>query len=63
MFVIPLPRSMKLSVKLPLTMYVDNVEAIFTTSNVTMTIWTKHVDNRYKYVNEYFDDGLVKIMF
>ena len=42
---------------------VDNVGAIFMASNITTTCHTKHVDIRYKYVNEYVEDGVVKIGF
>ena len=31
--------------------------------NVTTTSRTKHVDIRYKFVNEYVEDGTVKIIF
>ena len=31
-------------------------------SNIT-TLCTKHVDIRYKYVNEYVENGIVKINF
>ena len=52
MFVIRLLRSMKILVKLPATVRVDMIEAIFMTRNITTTLHTKHVDIRYKYVNE-----------
>ena len=42
---------------------VDNVSAIFMASNVTTTSSTKYVDIRYKYVNKYDKDGLVKVVF
>ena len=32
-------------------------------SNITRTYHTKHVELRYKYVNEYVEDGIVKIVF
>ena len=41
---------------------VDSVGATFMVGNVTVTS-TKHVDIRYKYVNEYVEDGIVKILF
>ena len=31
--------------------------------NITTTCHTKHVDIRYKYVNEYAEDRVVKIIF
>ena len=63
MLVTQLLGSIKVSVKLPVTMRVDNVGAIFMASNVTTMSHTKHVDIRYKYVNDYVEDRLVKIIF
>ena len=57
-FMIQLLRS-----KLPMIVHVDNVGAIFMASNVTTTSWIIHVYIRYKYVNEYVEDGIVKIVF
>ena len=37
--------------------------AIFMASNITTTCHTKHVDIRYKYVNEYVEDRVVQIVF
>ena len=54
---------MKITVKYPVTVRVDTVGAIFIASNITTTCHTKHVDIRYKYVNEYVEDGVVKIVF
>ena len=42
---------------------VDNMGAIFMASNITTTSHTKHVDIRYKYVNKYVEDEVVKIVF
>ena len=63
MFMIQLMESMKISVKLPVTVRVDNLGAIFMASNITTTSCTKHVDIRYKNVNEYVEDGVVKSIF
>ena len=41
---------MKIVVKYPVIVSVDNVGAIFMASNITTTCHTKHMDNRYKYV-------------
>ena len=54
---------MNTSVKLPVMVRVDNVGALFMASNITTMPCTKHVDIRYKYVNEYVKDGVVKIVF
>ena len=54
--------SMKISVKLPVIVRVDNVGAMFTASNITIMSYTKCMDIRYKYVIEYVEDR-VKICF
>ena len=54
---------MKISIKLLILVRAYNVDTIFMNSNTTTTSCTKHVDIRYKYVNEYFEDGVVKIVF
>ena len=63
MFMIQLLRSIKISGKLPVMVRVDNIGAIFMVSYITTTPCTKHVDNRYKYVNEYVEDAVVEIIF
>ena len=63
MFVIQLLRSMKISIKLTVMVRVDNVEVILMASNITTTSCTKHVGIRYKYVNKYVEDRVVKIIF
>ena len=62
MFVAQLLESMKTVVKYPVTVRVDNICAIFMASNLATTCHTKHRGIRYKYVNEYVEDGLVKIV-
>ena len=63
MFVVQLLGSMKIVVKYPVMVRVNNMGAIFMASNITITCHTKHVDIRYKHVNEYVEDGVVKIVF
>ena len=63
MFVLQLLESMKIKVKLPVTVRVDNVGAIFMSKNISTSNRTKHVDIRTKYVNEYVEDGIIKIIF
>ena len=63
MFVLQLLGAMKIKVQLPVTVLVDNVGAIFMSSNVTTSSRTKHVDIRTKYVRQYVEDGIVKIVF
>ena len=55
--------SMKIVVKYPVTVRVDNIGAILMVSNINTTCHTKHVDIRYRYVNEYVEDGVVKLVF
>ena len=57
-FIIQLLGSIKILVKYPVMGRVDNVDAIFMASNITTTSYTKYMDIRYKYVNEYVEDGL-----
>ena len=55
--------SMKISVKLSVMVRVENVGAMFIASKISTKSHTKHMDNRYKFVNEYVEDGVVKIIF
>ena len=63
MLVLQLLESMKIKVKLPVTVRVDNVGAIFMSNNISTSNRTKHVDMCTKYVNEYVEDGIIKIIF
>ena len=54
---------MKNKVKLPVIVHVDNVGAIFMGSNVRTSSCTRHIDCCTKYVREYQEDGVVKIIF
>ena len=63
MFVLQLLENMNIKVKLPVTVRVDNVGAIFMSKNISTSNRTKHVDIRTKYVNESVEDGIIKIIF
>ena len=63
MFMVQLLQRMKIAVKYPVMVRVDNIGAIFMASNITTFCHTKDVDIRYKYVNEYVEDRVVKIVF
>ena len=54
---------MILEVKLPITARVDNVGAIFMSENITTSNMTKHVDTRYRFINEFVEDGFIEIIF
>ncbi len=62
MFVLQLLQSMKIKVKLPIIVCVDNVGAIFMTKNITTTERSEHVDIRYKFVTENIEDGIIKVI-
>ena len=61
--VLQLLESLGIKVNLPITVRVDNTEAIFMSKNINTTSGTKHIDVRTKYVNQYCEDGMVKIIF
>ena len=63
MYVSQLLASMKIRVQYPIIVHVDNVGAIFIVQNITTSSCTKHVDVHYKYVNEFVEDEVVKILF
>ena len=42
---------------------VENNEPMFIAGNIAATMSSKHVDIRYKYVNKYVQDRIVKIIF
>ena len=63
MFVIQHLGSMKIFVKYPVMVRVYNIGAIFMASHIITMSCTKHMDIMYKYVNEYVEDGIVKIVF
>ena len=56
-------RKLEIKVNLPITFRVDNAGVIFVSKNVNTKSGTKHVGVRTKYVNEYCEDGVVKIVF
>ena len=63
MFFIQLLGSMRISVKYTVRVRVDNIGAIFMASNITTMSHTNRMGIRYKYANEYVEDGIVKIIF
>ena len=42
--------------------HVNNVDTIFMTNNITTSGLTKHVDIWYKFIKEYVEDGIIKII-
>ena len=49
--------------KTPITVYCNNVGAIFLAYNAKTGGRTKHIDVKYHYVREYVRDGIVQIVF
>ena len=52
-----------IKVKLPIVVHCDNIGAIFLGYNAKVSQRTKHIDTKYKYVGEYVQEGIVKIVF
>ena len=55
--------SIGLKVQLPITMRVDNAGAIVNSENFNVSQRTKHIDTRTKFLTEYIEDGVIKIVF
>ena len=62
-FVYQLLTGMGMKVKLPITVRVDNLGAIFMSENVSVSQRTKHVDIRYRFVQEFVFDKFLKVIF
>lgn len=62
-FLMHLCEAMGIHIRFPITVRVDNVGAIFMAKNVTTTGRTKHAQVRGKYVTEFCEDGVLKLVF
>ena len=62
-FVYQLLDGMGMKVKLPIVIRVDNLGAVFMSENVSVSQRTKHVDVRYRFVQEFVFDGFIKVIF
>jgi hypothetical protein len=62
-FLIQLLQQMNMKVKLPATLHVDNIGAIYLSSSQMSSQQTKHIDIRYHGMKEYIEDGLINIVF
>ena len=47
--------------KLPIIVHVDNLGTVFMSENVSVSQRTKHVDIRYRFVQEFVLDGFIKV--
>ena len=54
---------MQIQTQLPVIGRVDNTAAIYMSQNITTTTRTKHIDVRTKFVKEFCEDGIIKIIF
>ena len=50
-------------VRMPIIVHCDNIGAIFLSYNAKISQRTKHIDTKYRYVGEYVEQGVVKIIF
>ena len=62
-FVYQLLSSMGVKVRLPIVIRVDNIGAIFMSENVAVSQRTKHIDVRYRFVQQFVIDGFIKVIF
>ena len=62
-FIVQLLQTMNIEVELAITVYVDNVGAIWLSNNRTTSDRTKHIDIRTYFVKEYQEDGKIIIKF
>ena len=62
-FIVQLLQTMNLEMELLITVYVDNVGAIWLYNSRTTSDRTKHIDIRTTFVNEYQEEGKIIIKF
>ena len=62
-FIVQLLQTMNIEVELPITVYVDNVGAIWLSNNRTTSDRTKHIDIRTSFIKKYQEDGKIIIKF
>ena len=62
-FIVQLLQTMNIEVELPITVYVDNVGAIWLPNNRTTSDRTKHIDIRTSFVEEYQEDEKIIIKY
>ena len=62
-FIYQLLQSISIEIELPITVRVNNIGAIFMSENTSTSGRTKHLDVRYRYINEMVLDGFLKIQF
>ena len=55
--------SMGFKVTSPIVVRVDNIGAIFMAENMTVRNRTKHIDIRFRFVNDMVEEGFIEIIF
>ena len=58
-FIVQLLQTLNIEVELPITVYMDNVGAIWLSNNRTTSDRTKQIDIRSSFVKEYQEDGKI----
>ena len=62
-FVVQLCIFLGVPVELPIDVLVDNMGAMFMTQNLTSSDRTCHMDTRWHYVNDFQEDGFIRVQF
>ena len=62
-FIYMLLESMGVKVQLPIIVRIDNIAAMFMAETANASSRTRHVDVRYHFVQEFVEDGFIKIEF
>ena len=62
-FVYQVLASLGIKVKLPIIVRVDNLGAIFMSENISVSQRTKHVDVRFRFVQQFTMEGFIKVIF
>ena len=63
MFVKMLLEFLEIELKLPITVNIDNLGAIYLSKSTGTSNRTKHIDTHYHFVCEYIEDGIVQVKF
>ena len=62
-FIYQVLTSIGIEIELPIIVHVDNIGAIFMSKTVSVSQRTKHVDIRSRFVNEFIEEGFIKVIF
>ncbi len=56
-------QSTKINIRLPIIVCVDNMQGLYHDQKHHHHLTLKNVDMKYKFVTEYIEDGVIKIIF